>query len=175
MVQGIVQAKDLLNSALNGQSLDIRSAIRPVDIVPDTVSALDVLDTLRTSSLQIGDRRREYGSVEGLVTVADVLAAIVGNLGPADDDDVSSIVRREDGSWLIDADLGVDLVADKIGCRSLDDPDRDYETLAGFVLSVTKEIPSTGDVVDWRGWKFEVIDMDGRRIDKVLVTAPALS
>ena len=67
----------------------------------------------------------------------------------------------------------VDLVAEKIDCKGLDDPERDYETLAGFVLSVTKAIPSTGDIVDWRGWRFEIVDMDGRRIDKVLVTAPA--
>jgi putative hemolysin len=172
MVQGIVQAKDLLNAALSGGVLDLVAAIRPADIVPDTVSALDVLETLRKSSLQMVIVVDEYGSVEGLVTVADILSAIVGNLAPSDGDDASSIFRREDGSWLIDADLGVDLVADTIGCRGLDDPDRDYETLAGFVLSVTKEIPSTGDVVDWRGWRFEVIDMDGRRIDKVLVTAP---
>lgn len=175
MVQGIVQAKDLLHNALNGGGLDIKACIRPADIVPDTVSALDVLDSLRSSPLQMVIVVDEYGSVEGLVTVADILSAIVGNFGPADDEDVSSIVMREDGSWLIDADLGVDFVADKIGCKGLDDPDRDYETLAGFVLSQTKEIPATGDIVDWNGWRFEVIDMDGRRIDKVLVTAPVQS
>lgn len=172
MVQGVIQAKDLLNQHLQGEPLDIRSRIRQVDMVPDTASALDVLDTLRRSPLQMVMVIDEYGSVEGMVTAADILTAIVGNLGGEASEEVSEIVERVDGSWLIDADLGVDLVAEKINCQGLNDPDRDYETLAGFVLSVTKAIPATGDVVDWRGWTFEIVDMDGRRIDKVLVTAP---
>jgi putative hemolysin len=172
MVQGVIQAKDLLNQHLQGEPLDIRSRIRQVDMVPDTASALDVLDTLRRSPLQMVMVIDEYGSVEGMVTAADILTAIVGNLGGEASEEVSEIVERVDGSWLIDADLGVDLVAEKINCQGLNDPDRDYETLAGFVLSVTKAIPATGDIVDWRGWTFEIVDMDGRRIDKVLVTAP---
>ncbi len=172
MVQGVIQAKDLLDQHLKGEPLDIRSRIRQVDMVPDTASALDVLDTLRRSPLQMVMVIDEYGSVEGMVTAADILTAIVGNLGGEASEEVSEIVERVDGSWLIDADLGVDLVAEKINCQGLNDPDRDYETLAGFVLSVTKAIPATGDVVDWRGWTFEIVDMDGRRIDKVLVTAP---
>lgn len=172
MVQGVIQAKDLLDQHLKGEPLDLRARIRQVDMVPDTASALDVLDTLRRSPLQMVMVIDEYGSVEGMVTAADILTAIVGNLGGDTSEDLSEIVQRTDGSWLIDADLGVDLVAEKINCQGLDDPDRDYETLAGFVLSITKAIPSTGDVVDWRGWRFEVVDMDGRRIDKVLVTAP---
>ncbi|CAI9416025.1 hypothetical protein ANOBCDAF_03616 [Pleomorphomonas sp. T1.2MG-36] len=175
MVQGVIQAKDLLDQHLKGEALDLRSRIRQVDMVPDTASALDVLDTLRRSPLQMVMVIDEYGSVEGMVTAADILTAIVGNLGGEADEELSEIVQRADGSWLIDADLGVDLVAEKIDCKGLDDPERDYETLAGFVLSVTKAIPSTGDIVDWRGWRFEIVDMDGRRIDKVLVTAPAQS
>jgi putative hemolysin len=172
MVQGVIQAKDLLDQHLKGEPLDLRNRIRQVDMVPDTASALDVLDTLRRSPLQMVMVIDEYGSVEGMVTAADILTAIVGNLGGEASEELSEIVTRADGSWLIDADLGVDLVAEKINCQGLDDPDRDYETLAGFVLAVTKAIPSTGDVVDWRGWRFEIVDMDGRRIDKVLVTAP---
>lgn len=171
-VQGVIQAKDLLDAALGDGPFDITDHIRPIDMVPDTASALDVLDTLRKSPLQMVMVIDEYGTVEGMVTAADILTAIVGTFASEGGDEASAIVRREDGSWLIDADLGVGLVAEKIGCKALDDPDRDYETLAGFVLSVTKAIPSTGDVVRWNGWRFEVIDMDGRRIDKVLVSAP---
>jgi putative hemolysin len=175
MVQGVVQAKDLLDQKLRGEAFDLRSRIRPIDMVPDTASALDVLDTLRKSPLQMVMVIDEYGSVEGMVTAADILIAIIGNLGGQSGSQASSVVERDDGSWLIDADLGVDLVADRIGLKALNDPDRDYETLAGFVLSVSKEIPSTGDIVTWRGWRFEVVDMDGRRIDKLLVSAPANS
>ncbi|WP_255720175.1 hemolysin family protein [Oryzibacter oryziterrae] len=173
MVQGVVQAKDLLDQKLRGEAFDLKSRIRPIDMVPDTASALDVLETLRKSPLQMVMVIDEYGSVEGMVTAADILEAIIGNLGEQSGSDASSIVEREDGSWLIDADLGVDLVADRIGLKALNDPDRDYETLAGFVLSVSKEIPSTGDIVTWRGWRFEVVDMDGRRIDKLLVSMPS--
>lgn len=171
-VQGVVQAKDLLAASLSGAPFAVSDHIRPVDMVPDTASALDVLETLRKSPLQMVMVIDEYGTVEGLVTAADILAAIAGNFATQDGEAASAIFRREDGSWLIDADLDVGFVADKIGCRALDDPERDYETLAGFVLAVTKAIPATGDVIDWNGWHFEVIDMDGRRIDKVLVTAP---
>ena len=112
------------------------------------------------------------GDAHPLLLTSGELLGVVARLGGEAHEEVSEIVRRADGSWLIDADLGVDLVAEKIDCKGLDDPERDYETLAGFVLSVTKAIPSTGDIVDWRGWRFEIVDMDGRRIDKVLVTAP---
>lgn len=171
-VQGIVQAKDLLDSHLSGTGLDIAAAMRPVEMVPDTGPALGVLEMLRRSPIHMVVVIDEYGSVEGIVTAADILEAIVGSLASEEEAEVSAIVRRSDGSWLVDADLPVDLVADKVGCREIDDPDRDYETLAGFILSVSKAIPSTGDVLAWRGWRFEVVDMDGRRIDKVLMTQP---
>lgn len=172
-VIGIVQAKDLLDASLAGRAVDIESMVRPVEVVPDTAPALDVLEILRRSPIHMVVVMDEYGSVEGIVTATDILGAIVGELAEEGEEGLeASIVRRADGSWLVDADLPVGLVADRVGCRALDDPDRDYETLAGFVLSESKEIPSTGDVLSWRGWRFEVVDMDGRRIDKVLVVAP---
>jgi putative hemolysin len=171
-IQGIVQAKDLLDGYLSGAGVAIASAIRPVEMVPDTAPALSVLDLLRRSPIHMVVVVDEYGSVEGIVTASDILEAIVGSLSEEDGAEEASIWKREDGSWLVDADLPVGLVADKVGCRAIDDPDRDYETLAGFILSVSKAIPSTGDVLAWRGWRFEVVDMDGRRIDKVLMTAP---
>jgi putative hemolysin len=115
----------------------------------------------------------EYGSVEGIVTAADILDAIAGSLPGEDEHHDPSIVQRADGSWLLDGDLPVDIVADRLACKALDDPERDYETLAGFFLSVSKAIPTTGDTIDWAGWRFEIVDMDGRRIDKILAVAPA--
>lgn len=171
-VQGIVHAKDLLDSTMANRTIDIERALKPVEVVPDTAPALNVLELLRRSPVHMVLVVDEYGSVEGIVTAADILSGIVGSLASEADEDTSAIVRRADGSWLVDADLPVDLVADKIGCRALDDPDRDYETLAGFILSVSKAIPTTGDVLSWQGWRFEIVDMDGRRIDKVLMNAP---
>ncbi|WP_181703197.1 hemolysin family protein [Chthonobacter albigriseus] len=171
--QGIVQAKDLLDAYLSGQGIDIELSMKPVEAVPDTAPALNVLELLRRSPIHMAIVVDEYGSVEGIVTAADILAAIMGSLASDDHQESSTIIQRADGSWLVDADLPVDLVADRIGCPALDDPDRDYETLAGFILSVSKAIPATGDVLAWQGWRFEVVDMDGRRIDKVLMTSPA--
>ena len=171
-VEGIVQAKDLLDAQISGKAIDIEGAMKKVEVVPDTAPALSVLELLRRSPIHMVVVVDEYGSVEGIVTAVDILTAIVGSIASEAQDDTSAVVRRADGSWLVDADLPVGLVADKLNCRALDDPDRDYETLAGFVLSVSKAIPSTGDVLAFRGWRFEVVDMDGRRIDKVLITAP---
>lgn len=171
-IQGVVHAKDLLDGTLAGGRIDIETAVKPVEVVPDTAPALAVLDLLRKSPIHMVIVVDEYGSVEGIVTATNILSGIVGSLASDEDEESSAIVRRADGSWLVDADLPVDLVADKIGCKALDDPDRDYETLAGFILSVSKAIPTTGDVLAWQGWRFEIVDMDGRRIDKVLMNAP---
>jgi putative hemolysin len=160
-VVGVVQTKDILDDMLEGRPIDIRAAMRPVQAVPEAAPdhMLLVMD--------------EYGSVEGIVTAADILDAIAGSLPGEDEHLDPSIVQRADGSWLLDGDLPVDIVADRLSCKALDDPERDYETLAGFFLSVSKTIPSTGDTIDWAGWRFEIVDMDGRRIDKILAVAPA--
>lgn len=171
-VVGIAQAKDLLDAMLSGEPLDIRSLMKPAQAVPDSAPALTVLDLLRKAPIHMVVVMDEYGSTEGIATAADILEAIVGSLAADEGPAEQSIVRRADGTWLLDADLPVDLVADRLGCRALDDPDRDYETLAGFILSLTRAIPSTGDSVEWRGWRFEVVDMDGRRVDKILAVAP---
>jgi putative hemolysin len=171
-IVGVVQTKDILDDMLEGRPIDIRAAMRPVQAVPDSAPALSVLDMLRQGPNHMLVVMDEYGSVEGIVTAADILDAIAGSLPGEYEHDDPSIVQREDGTWLLDGDLPVDIVADRLACRALDDPDRDYETLAGFFLSVSKAIPSTGDTIDWSGWRFEIVDMDGRRIDKLLATAP---
>ena len=172
---GVVQTKDILDDLLEGRPVDVRAAMKPVQAVPESAPALTVLEMLRQGPNHMLVVMDEYGTVEGIVTAADILDAIAGSLpGEAAEDD-PSIVRRADGSWLLDGDLPVDIVAERLACRALDDPDRDYETLAGFFLSVSKAIPSTGDFIDFEGWRFEIVDMDGRRIDKVLAMAPAAS
>jgi putative hemolysin len=171
-VVGVVQTKDILDDLLEGRPIDIRAAMRPAQAVPESAPALTILEMLRQGPNHMLVVMDEYGSVEGIVTAADVLDAIAGSL-PGDDEFTDpSIVQRDDGSWLLDGDLPVDIVAERLSCKALDDPDRDYETLAGFFLSVSKAIPTTGDSIDWSGWRFEIVDMDGRRIDKVLAVAP---
>jgi putative hemolysin len=170
-ILGLVQAKDLLDSVLSGEAINLEKALKPVEVVPDSAPALNVLELLRRSPIHVAVVVDEYGSVEGIVTAADILAALVGSVASTETE-ASAVFQREDGSWLADADLPVSLVAERVGNSDLDDPDRDYETLAGLVLAISQEIPSTGDVLIFKGWRFEVVDMDGRRIDKVLITAP---
>ncbi len=170
-VQGVVQAKDLLDACLDGGPLDVAALVRPVTVVPEHAAALAALDELRRSHIHMALVADEYGTIEGLLSAADVLAAIVGSLAEAGETPEAAIVAREDGSWLVDGDLPADLVAERLGCRMLAVAG-DYATLAGFLLGRARTLPRTGDVIAAEGWRFEVVDMDGLRVDKVLVTPP---
>ena len=169
-ILGVVQAKDLLNRFLAGQNLDLAEAVKPVDVVHDNSPALQVLDTLKRSSIHLALVVDEYGSVEGIVTAADILSAILGGLSEHGEEYEGAITLRQDGSWLVDGSVAVDVARDRLGCRVMEGEDGDYDTVAGFVLSRSRSIPSAGDFFVWQGWRFEVVDMDGRRIDKVLVS-----
>ncbi len=168
-VQGVVQAKDLLDASLDGKALDVAAAMKPVTVVPEHALALTVLDVLRQSEVHMALVVDEYGTVEGLLTGTDLMAVILGSLSEHGDDLKGAVVQREDGSWLVDGDAAVDYAAGRIGCGVLVEDD-DYDTVAGFLLTRARTIPSTGDVFAWEGWRFEVVDMDGMRIDKVLVS-----
>ncbi|MBI2239309.1 MAG: HlyC/CorC family transporter [Magnetospirillum gryphiswaldense] len=169
-ILGVVQAKDLLNIFLSGQELRLEDAVKPVQVVHDNSPALMVLDTLKDSLIHMALVVDEYGSVEGIVTAADILSAILGGLSEHGVDYEGAIVARQDGSWLVDGSVAVDVARDRLNCRVLVDEDSDYDTMAGFILSKSRAIPSAGDHFTWQGWRFEVVDMDGRRIDKVLVS-----
>jgi putative hemolysin len=165
---GIVQAKDVLDAYLRGESPDIRRLIRPAPTVPDTADALDVLEVFRSSPVHIALIHDEYGHFEGVVTNADILEAIVGELrseeGPAEPE----AVQRGDGSWLIAGSMPADEMAERL--LILLSPERAYHTAAGFVLDHLGRIPQAGEVFDAQGWRFEIVDMDGRRIDKILAS-----
>jgi putative hemolysin len=167
---GVVQKRDVLTSVLSGQKLDIRSLIRPAPIVPDTMDALDVLSVLRNSSVPMALIHDEYGHFEGIVTPADVLEAIAGAFKSDTEGDEPHAIQRDDGSWLIAGAMPVDEMAERIGL-TLPEP-RNYETVAGFVLSQLQRIPKTGELFELKGWRFEVVDLDGRRVDKILATPP---
>lgn len=171
-VEGVVQAKDLLDVCLGGGELDVAALVRPVTVVPEHAPALSALDELRRARIHMALVADEYGTIEGLVTAADLMAAIVGTLAEAGGEPEAAAVMRADGSWLVDADMPADLAAERLGCRPLA-AGGDYETLAGFLLGRSGTLPRTGDVIAVEGWRFEVVDMDGLRIDKVLVTPPS--
>jgi putative hemolysin len=167
-VLGVVQVRDMLNALLAGQSLDLRSLMREAPIVPDQTDALAVLAAFKRSHMHMALVVDEYGSLEGVVTRADILEAIVGELAEQEEEE-PALVRRADGSWLIDGSMPIDEVAAELRLESIG-TDGDFHTLAGFILSRLERLPKPGEKVEWGGYCFEVLDMDGRRIDKVLVS-----
>jgi len=165
-VLGIVQAKDLLHSYMGRRQLDIRSLIRPAPLVPDSVDARDVVSILKASPVHIGIVLNEYGHFEGVVTSADILEAIVGEFRTEQGPIELAIVPRDDGSLLVSGWMAADEFAEVAGIPLPDD--RSYHTVAGFVLEGFGKLPSVGDSFDLYGWRFEVVDLDDRRVDKVL-------
>ncbi|GLS40165.1 DNA-binding protein [Mesorhizobium tianshanense] len=167
---GVVQTRDVLAAMLGGRALDSRRHVRAAPIVHDQADALDVLSTLRESDVPMALVHDEYGHFEGIVTPADILEAITGvfraDLDAGDEEE--NAVKRDDGSWLLAGYMQADEMADVLG---IDLPEnRDYETVAGYVLSHLHHLPTTGECVDAQGWRFEVVDLDGRRIDKLIAT-----
>jgi putative hemolysin len=164
---GVVRAKDVLDRLIDGKPFDLlASTARPL-VVPEGTSALELLAHFRASGEHLAVVADEYGTIEGLVTLTDVLQAIAGALPEGRDDAAPRFARRADGSWLIDGMAAIGEVEAETGLRGL--AGEDYETLAGFVLWRLGHLPATGEVVTHRGTRFEVVDLDGRRIDKVLV------
>jgi putative hemolysin len=167
-ILGVVQAKDLLDAHLQGHSPDIRAQIRTALIILDTADALDAVDKIKSSSVHIALVHDEYGHFEGVVTNADILAAIVGALktdrGPAEPD----AVLCEDGSWLISGRMPIDEMAERLAI--VIPQGRGYHTAAGFVLDEVGRLPECGESFVASGWRFKIVDLDGRRIDKILAT-----
>jgi putative hemolysin len=168
-VIGIVQAKDLLIAALAGQSFDLRVATRPPLYLPNTVTALRVLEAFKSSGEPMALLVDEYGELEGLVTQSDILEALVGDIpGSADAD--HRVVRREDGTCLIDGMVGLDELRQVLGVSHLPGEDADFHTLGGYVMARLNRVPMVADRITAAGYRFEVVKMDGRRVDRVLVS-----
>ena len=165
---GIVQAKDLLDAYLRGERPDLRAQVRPAPNVPDTVDALDVLDVIKGSPVHMALVHDEYGQFEGIVTNADILEAITGAFRTDEGSVEPEAVRRDDGSWLISGSMPADEMADRLSIALT--PDRSYHTAAGFVLNQLGHLPEVGESFGSHSWRFEVVDLDGRRIDKILAS-----
>jgi putative hemolysin len=163
---GVVESRELLAAILAGEELDLRRHVKPVPIIPDTLDALDALTILRDSPVPMALVHDEYGHFEGVVTPADALEAIVGVFRSDVETAEPDAVRREDGSWLLSGSMPVDEAADLLGFALPES--RNYHTVGGLVISEIQHLPATGESVDAFGWCFEVVDLDGRRIDKVL-------
>ena len=175
-VAGILQVKDLFAKGVSAQGEacwagDLTESLRPAVFVPETMPALQVLETFRAAASHIALVVDEYGSVQGLVTMNDVLEAIVGEVASEEETEEPEIVRRADGSYLLDGMLSVDEFKELFSVAALPGEERaHYHTLGGFVMTQMGRIPHAGESFDWDALHVEVMDMDGHRVDKVLVT-----
>jgi len=168
-VIGIVQAKDLLASAFAVQPFNLRAATRPPLYLPSTVTVLHVLEAFKTSGEPMALIVDEYGDLEGLVTQSDILEALVGDIpGSADAD--QRVVQREDGTWLIDGMVGLDELRQLLGVSHLPGEDADFHTLGGYMMARLNRVPMVADRIAAAGYRFEIVKMDGRRVDRVLVS-----
>ena len=165
---GIVQAKDVLDVYLAGQTPDLRALTRHAPIIPETVDARDVVAILRDSAVHIGLVHDEYGTFQGVVTSADILESIVGGFHTEEGPPEEAAVKRDDGSYLISGWMPAVEFANLLQISL--PTTRQYQTMAGFLLQQFGAIPDVGQQVDAEGWRFEIVDLDGRRIDKALAT-----
>jgi len=170
-ILGVVQAKDVLDCCLRGEIPDVRARVRNAPSVPDTADALDVLEVIKASTVPIALVHDEYGQFEGVVTSSDLLEAIAGDFrtdeGPIEPD----AVKRSDGSWLIAGSMPADEMAELLSITL--NPARSFHTAAGFVLEHLGYLPKVAETFETQGWRFEIVDLDGRRIDKLLATRVA--
>jgi len=171
-ILGIVQVKDMFAQERAGQAVDLQAAIQPAVFIPEGMPALELLEHLREKMSHLALIIDEFGGVTGMVTINDVLEAIVGDIPTLEDKAVEpEIVQREDGSYLLDGMLSNEELKDLLELDELPNEDSgSYETLGGMLMTEMGRIPNTGDAVNWNGWRFEVVDMDGYRVDKVLTS-----
>lgn len=169
-VVGVVVVKDLLDQALNGEAPNVAKALRQPLVLPDNLSGLDALERLRHDAVGLALVLDEYGSFEGVVTASDLLEAIVGELGPETPAEAAArAIQRPDGSLLLDGMMPSDELRLRLDLPQLPYAGS-YHTVAGLMLALLQRVPREGDRIVWSGWRFEIVDMDGRRVDKVLAS-----
>jgi putative hemolysin len=169
-VIGVIAAHSLLKPLSEGRMDALADHIQPPVFVPETLSGMELLEHFRTSGAELVFVVDEYGAVQGVITVRDVLEAITGEFGTQEDEDAWA-VQRADGSWLVDGLIPVPELKDRLELKELPEEDRGrYNTLAGMIMLLLGRLPNTADAVEWGGWRFEVVDLDGKRVDKVLAS-----
>ena len=168
-VVGVAKVREILAVSLAGKPLDLGELARKAEVIPDQLDAMDALRILQQSGMGMAMVHDEYGHLEGVVTPADLLMALVGSFASHQDEgDSPQLVERADGSLLVAGSMPADQLADRLEIELSDD--REFATAAGLVLAVLKKMPAEGEVFEYRGWRFEVIDMDGLKIDKLLLS-----
>lgn len=178
-ILGIVATKELIEQTLEGKSINVALAMKPVLFVPEGMGAFDLLEKFKAERVHLAIVTDEYGSVSGLITINDLIEAIVGEMPAAGDTDEPEIVERMDGSFLVDGKLPTHEFKERFEIKTLpDEEDGYYQTVGGFVMAMLGRVPRAGDKFEWDRWSVEVMDMDGRRVDKILLARaqdPALA
>src|SRR5581483_2646667 len=167
-IAGVVSARQILIRAVRGERPDLESDVQAPIYVPESLTGLELLQNFRAASMQLAFVVDEYGEVLGIITLRDLLEAIVGELAPQEPEDRWAVARG-DGSWLLDGLIPVPELKDVLGLGFVPEEGR-YHTLSGMLMVLLGKLPQTADRVEWQGWSFEVVDMDGKRMDKVLAT-----
>ena len=170
-IVGVIQTRDVMAALLEGRPIDLKQLCRTAPVIPDLMDAMDALAVLRSAEVPLALVHDEYGHLDGIVTPGSILAALAGTFAhDVEQGEEPPLVEREDGSWLVSGAASADLLADRLGVNL--PGDRDYSTVAGFALSVLKHLPETGEKFRHDGWSFEVVDLDGRKIDKLIASRP---
>jgi putative hemolysin len=170
-IVGVIQIRDVVAALLEGRPLDLKHLCRKAPVIPDLMDAMDALAVLRSAEVPLALVHDEYGHLDGIVTPGSILAALAGTFAhDIEQGEEPPLLEREDGSWLVSGAANADLLSDRLGINL--PGDRDYSTAAGFALSVLKHLPETGEKFRHDGWSFEIVDMDGRKIDKLIASRP---
>lgn len=170
-ILGIVSARQLLSQVAHGETPDLQLKLQAPLYVPETLTGMELLDNFRSSDVHMAFVIDEYGQVQGIVTLKDLIEAITGEFQPRNPA-TSWAVQRTDGSWLLDGHIPVPELKDRLGLDSVPEEERGrYHTLSGMMMLLTGRLPKVADTIEWEDWRFEIVDMDGKTIDKVLATS----
>ncbi|MGI8704983.1 MAG: hemolysin family protein [Sphingomicrobium sp.] len=168
-IVGVVRMRDLLEAMMDGRELNLRELARSAPVIPDLIDAMDALAVLRSAEVPLALVHDEYGHFDGIVTPGSILAALAGAFRhDIEEGEEPDLVEREDGSFLLSGAASADVLVDHLGIKLA--AGRDFSTVAGLALEVLKHLPETGERFTHDGWSFEIVDMDGRKIDKLLAT-----
>lgn len=169
-VLGVMTTKRMFKQLLEGGEIDLAAQLQPCVYVPETLTGMKLLMQFRESGVQMVFVVDEYGEIQGLVTLQDVLVSLAGEFKPRDPEDAWA-VQRADGSWLLDGLTPIPELKDRLALKAVPEEDRGrYHTLSGMMMCLLREVPRTGDIAEWEQWRLEVVDMDGNRVDKVLAS-----
>jgi putative hemolysin len=170
-IVGVIQTRDVMAALLEGRQIALKDLCLSAPVIPDLMDAMDALAVLRNADVPLALVNDEYGHLDGIVTPGSILAALAGTFAhDVEQGEEPPLVERDDGSWLVSGAASADLLVDRLGVNL--PHERDYSTVAGFALSVLKHLPETGEKFRHDGWSFEIVDMDGRKIDKLIASRP---